>query len=166
MNKYERGVRYACQQPDAWLNLSTLACRFFGVVYILMIFQLCRLFSPLLTCNFARSHAYMRPPARLHRLYLDKQDETKRRSAQTVMHYTVQAISTYIAPIACHLAEELHGFNKGVDPAKTLNESVMKQGWFQPSPEWNKPELVRGRHVFENPIACRIERMRMRARAC
>lgn len=76
------------------------------------------------------------------RLYLSNEDDRKRRSAQTVMHYTVQALSTYIAPVACHLAEELHGFNQGVDPAKVANESVMKQGWFQCPPEWNQPQLA------------------------
>jgi isoleucyl-tRNA synthetase len=76
------------------------------------------------------------------RLYLDEEASTSRRSAQTVMHYTLQALSTYIAPIACHLAEELHSFQDGVDPAVTKTDSVMKQGWFHPPGEWNQPELA------------------------
>eukprot|EP00056_Hartaetosiga_gracilis_P011665 m.177513 g.177513 ORF g.177513 m.177513 type:complete len:289 (+) comp13549_c0_seq3:135-1001(+) len=53
------------------------------------------------------------------RLYLSEVDGASRRGVQTVFHHTLELINLAIAPITCHLAEEVHHFRRGVDPSRS-----------------------------------------------
>ena len=79
------------------------------------------------------------------RLYLDAARSQRRRAAQTVLYAALQAIKKGVAPIACHLAEELHAFEAGVDPANAgaaeISGSVMQTGWIDPPSAWHDPAL-------------------------
>lgn len=50
------------------------------------------------------------------RLYLDLPSATTRRSAQTAMEATLRLLIAALAPVAPHLADELHGFHSGINP--------------------------------------------------
>jgi isoleucyl-tRNA synthetase len=56
-------------------------------------------------------------------LYCDALDSTRRRSTQTVLYRTLDALSKLIAPIACHLAEDIHR-HRGA-----AQQSIIQCGW-------------------------------------
>ncbi len=63
---------------------------------------------------------------------------------QTVMHSIWEAFTKSVAPIACHVGEELYNYRFGRDPAKDDGcQSVMKAGWMAENSMWYNPELAR-----------------------
>lgn len=72
------------------------------------------------------------------RLYISSPTSFRRRSCQTVMYYALENLAKSIAPVLCHLAEDIWQFL----PYKTQYKSVFESGWFHLYEEWNKPELV------------------------
>eukprot|EP00047_Mylnosiga_fluctuans_P020733 m.95683 g.95683 ORF g.95683 m.95683 type:complete len:224 (-) comp8609_c0_seq2:21-692(-) len=76
------------------------------------------------------------------RLYADAASSLARRSAQTAMHHIADAMARAVAPVACHLAEEIHAFRDGRDPAAVPGDSIVKSGWIAVQPEWHQPELA------------------------
>ena len=58
------------------------------------------------------------------------------------MHHLLDGISRLLAPIACHLAEELHAFRSNRDPAKDCGPSIIKSGWVAVDPRWLQPSLA------------------------
>jgi isoleucyl-tRNA synthetase len=76
------------------------------------------------------------------RLYLEAADGIPRRSAQTALHHILDILARAAAPVACHLAEELHAFRRGVDPAeKSGLRSIVLGGWPATS-QWIDPKLA------------------------
>jgi isoleucyl-tRNA synthetase len=72
------------------------------------------------------------------RLYISDLDSFRRRSCQTVLAVAVENLAKAIAPVLCHLAEDVWQFL----PYKTPYKSVFESGWVQMKDEWKKPELV------------------------
>ncbi|KAJ9059834.1 isoleucine-tRNA ligase [Entomophthora muscae] len=74
------------------------------------------------------------------RLYLMRADSSSRRSAQTVLFHVLNSYIRFIAPVGCHMAEEIF------DHAKFLftfpPDSVFKMGWPEQVEEWNAPLLL------------------------
>ncbi|KAI0232253.1 isoleucine-tRNA ligase [Massospora cicadina] len=68
------------------------------------------------------------------RLYLMRADSPSRRSAQTVLFHLLGHYLRFVAPVGCHMAEEMF------DHAKFLfaspPDSVFKLGWPQPAKGW------------------------------
>jgi isoleucyl-tRNA synthetase len=72
------------------------------------------------------------------RLYISNLKSMRRRSCQTVLAVALESIAASIAPVLCHLAEDIWQFL----PYKTPYKSVFESGWVDMKPEWKKPELV------------------------
>jgi isoleucyl-tRNA synthetase len=83
------------------------------------------------------------------RLYISAPDDIRRRSCQTVLAIAIENLAKSIAPVLCHLAEEiwqnlpyrirLSPSDQGEVPP--LVESVFQAGWVQIEPQWHQPEL-------------------------
>jgi len=71
------------------------------------------------------------------RLYISDLNSPRRRSCQTVLAVTVENLAKAIAPVLCHMAEDIWQFL----PYKTPYKSVFESGWVQLDPAWEKPEL-------------------------
>jgi len=63
------------------------------------------------------------------RLYADAPSSTSRRGAQTVLHHVLCGLSTGIAPILCHLGEDIASHQPGIRP----DSSIFTQGWLATS---------------------------------
>jgi isoleucyl-tRNA synthetase len=72
------------------------------------------------------------------RLYISDLNAPRRRSCQTVLAVALENLAKAIAPVLCHLAEDIWQFL----PYKTPYKSVFESGWVEIKPEWKKPELV------------------------
>jgi isoleucyl-tRNA synthetase len=72
------------------------------------------------------------------RLYISDLKSVRRRSCQTVLAVALESLAKAIAPVLCHLAEDIWQFL----PYKTPYKSVFESGWVEMKPEWKKPELV------------------------
>ncbi|GAB4183398.1 MAG: isoleucine--tRNA ligase [Coleofasciculaceae cyanobacterium] len=72
------------------------------------------------------------------RLYISAPDSPRRRSCQTVMAVALENLARAIAPVLCHLAEDIWQFL----PYKTPYKSVFEAGWVKLEDEWKKPELA------------------------
>jgi isoleucyl-tRNA synthetase len=72
------------------------------------------------------------------RLYISAPDSPRRRSCQTVMAVALKNLARAIAPVLCHLAEDIWQFL----PYKTPYKSVFEAGWVKLEDEWKKPELA------------------------
>ncbi|MFM7441064.1 MAG: isoleucine--tRNA ligase [Snowella sp.] len=72
------------------------------------------------------------------RLYISDAHSPRRRSCQTVLQIALENLTKAIAPVLCHLAEDIWQFL----PYETPYKSVFKSGWVTLKPEWNQPELV------------------------
>ncbi len=72
------------------------------------------------------------------RLYISYPDSPRRRSCQTVLAVALENLASAIAPVMCHMAEDIwQSF-----PYKTPTESVFASGWVKLKDEWQKPELA------------------------
>ena len=81
------------------------------------------------------------------RLYTWKHNGVPRRSAQTVLYLTTEALIKMMAPILSFLAEETYSYFKG----KTL-DSVFLENF--PAPTWSNPEL---HALFEKVLVVRSD---------
>jgi isoleucyl-tRNA synthetase len=72
-------------------------------------------------------------------LYADKAEGQARRSAQTVLHEVLLTLSTLIAPVLSHLAEDIWAFLP--EATRGGAESVFLTEWPKAKAEWLNPEL-------------------------
>lgn len=72
------------------------------------------------------------------RLYISDLNSFRRRSCQTVLAVAVENLAMAIAPVLCHLAEDIWQFL----PYKTPYKSVFEAGWVKMKDEWKQPELL------------------------
>ncbi|OKH32423.1 isoleucine--tRNA ligase [Calothrix sp. HK-06] len=72
------------------------------------------------------------------RLYISTADGFRRRSCQTVLYYALDNLTRAIAPVLCHLAEDIWQFL----PYKTPYKSVFEAGWVKLDSKWENPELA------------------------
>ena len=71
------------------------------------------------------------------RLYISSLNSFRRRSCQTVLAIAIENIAKAIAPVLCHMAEDIWQ----ALPYKTGYKSVFESGWVEIQSEWKKPEL-------------------------
>jgi isoleucyl-tRNA synthetase len=71
------------------------------------------------------------------RLYISAVDSPRRRSCQTVLAVTIENLAKSIAPVLCHMAEDIW---QSI-PYDTPSKSVFGAGWVKMENEWTKPEL-------------------------
>ncbi|MBF2064558.1 MAG: isoleucine--tRNA ligase [Calothrix sp. C42_A2020_038] len=72
------------------------------------------------------------------RLYISTPDGFRRRSCQTVLYYALDNLTRAIAPVLCHLAEDIWQFL----PYQTPYKSVFEAGWVKLDNQWENPELA------------------------
>jgi isoleucyl-tRNA synthetase len=72
------------------------------------------------------------------RLYISTPAGFRRRSAQTVLYLALENLTRAIAPVLCHLAEDIWQFL----PYKTPYKSVFESGWVNLDPKWQNPEIA------------------------
>lgn len=72
------------------------------------------------------------------RLYISDPNNLRRRSCQTVLKVALENLAKSIAPVLCHLAEDIWQFL----PYKTPYKSVFEAGWVELESEWKRPELT------------------------
>ena len=71
------------------------------------------------------------------RLYISAPNSPRRRSCQTVMAVALENLAKAIAPVLCHLAEDIWQHI----PYKTSYQSVFEAGWVKLEEEWKKPKI-------------------------
>ena len=76
------------------------------------------------------------------RLYVSAASEFRRRSCQTVLQLVVERLAGLIAPVLCHLAEDIwqHLPYRGL-PGVSLEASVFERGWPTAPDAWRRQEL-------------------------
>ncbi len=72
------------------------------------------------------------------RLYISHPDALRRRSCQTVLKVALENLAKAIAPVLCHMAEDIWQFL----PYKTPYKSVFQSGWVEMEKQWERPELT------------------------
>ncbi|MCU0543295.1 MAG: isoleucine--tRNA ligase [Oscillatoriaceae cyanobacterium Prado104] len=72
------------------------------------------------------------------RLYISAENATRRRSCQTVIAIAVENLARAIAPVLCHMAEDIWQYI----PYPTPYKSVFEAGWVQVEEKWLDPELA------------------------
>ncbi|MGB6167754.1 MAG: isoleucine--tRNA ligase [Geitlerinemataceae cyanobacterium] len=72
------------------------------------------------------------------RLYISAGDAPRRRSCQTVLAIALENLARSIAPVLCHMAEDIW---QNI-PYETPCESVFQAGWVQVGDYWKQPELA------------------------
>ncbi|MEG4207470.1 isoleucine--tRNA ligase [Microcoleus sp. Pol7_A1] len=72
------------------------------------------------------------------RLYISATDTLRRRSCQTVIAIAVENLARAIAPVLCHMAEDIWQYL----PYPTPYKSVFEAGWVQIDAKWHNPELA------------------------
>lgn len=72
------------------------------------------------------------------RLYISALDSPRRRSCQTVMAIALENLARAIAPVLCHMAEDIWQYL----PYPTPYKSVFESGWVKLDENWHKPELT------------------------
>ncbi len=73
------------------------------------------------------------------RLYISGINGDRRRSCQTVMQIALENLTKAIAPVLCHMAEDIWQFL----PYETPQKSVFEAGWIQLENKWKNPDLVK-----------------------
>jgi isoleucyl-tRNA synthetase len=73
------------------------------------------------------------------RLYISAPNSFRRRSCQTVLKIALENLARAIAPVLCHMAEDIWQFL----PYKTPHKSVFEAGWVQLEDQWRNPELAK-----------------------
>jgi isoleucyl-tRNA synthetase len=71
------------------------------------------------------------------RLYISTSDGFRRRSCQTVLQIALENLARAIAPVLCHMAEDIWQFL----PYKTPYKSVFESGWVKVEEKWRNPQL-------------------------
>ncbi|MEM9273690.1 MAG: isoleucine--tRNA ligase [Cyanobacteria bacterium P01_F01_bin.143] len=72
------------------------------------------------------------------RLYISSLGSFRRQSCQTVLAIAVENLAKAIAPVLCHMAEDIWQSL----PYDTGYDSVFQSGWLEIKAEWQKPDLV------------------------
>jgi isoleucyl-tRNA synthetase len=72
------------------------------------------------------------------RLYISAPDAFRRRSCQTVLAIALENLAKAIAPVLCHMAEDIWQYL----PYTTPYQSVFEAGWVQLEDQWHQPELA------------------------
>ncbi|MEG3882377.1 class I tRNA ligase family protein, partial [Microcoleus sp. herbarium7] len=72
------------------------------------------------------------------RLYISATNAHRRRSCQTVIAIAVENLARAIAPVLCHMAEDIWQYI----PYQTPYKSVFEAGWVQLDSKWHDPELA------------------------
>jgi isoleucyl-tRNA synthetase len=72
------------------------------------------------------------------RLYISHPESIRRRGCQTVLVVAVESLAKAIAPVLCHMAEDIWQFL----PYETPYKSVFEAGWVKMDKQWEKPELT------------------------
>ncbi len=72
------------------------------------------------------------------RLYISAPDSFRRRSCQTVLAIVLENLTKAIAPVLCHMAEDIWQYL----PYPTPYKSVFESGWVKLDPQWSKPDLA------------------------
>ncbi|MCY7274407.1 MAG: class I tRNA ligase family protein, partial [Phormidesmis sp. CAN_BIN44] len=70
------------------------------------------------------------------RLYISASDSLRRRSCQTVLAIAVENLARAIAPVLCHMAEDIWQ----AIPYPTPYKSVFEAGWVKLENQWKAPE--------------------------
>ncbi|MEB3321657.1 MAG: class I tRNA ligase family protein, partial [Synechococcaceae cyanobacterium] len=71
------------------------------------------------------------------RLYVSAAGDPRRRSCQTVLHLVVERLAGLIAPVLCHMAEDIWQHL----PYRVPERSVFERGWPVAPPDWAAPDL-------------------------
>ncbi|MBW4589273.1 isoleucine--tRNA ligase [Aetokthonos hydrillicola Thurmond2011] len=72
------------------------------------------------------------------RLYISAPNSFRRRSCQTVLAIALENLARAIAPVLCHMAEDIWQYL----PYKTPYKSVFESGWIQLDKQWFDPEIA------------------------
>lgn len=72
------------------------------------------------------------------RLYISSTNSFRRRSCQTVLAIALENLTRAIAPVLCHMAEDIWQYL----PYETPHKSVFESGWMQLDQRWYNPELA------------------------
>ena len=72
------------------------------------------------------------------RLYVSGAGDFRRRSCQTVLHLVVERLAGLIAPVLCHMAEDIWQNL----PYPVAERSVFERGWPTAAAAWRRPELA------------------------
>jgi len=72
------------------------------------------------------------------RLYISAANTLRRRSCQTILWVALENLTTAIAPVLSHLAEDIWQFL----PYDTPHKSVFESGWLKLEAEWKQPQLA------------------------
>ncbi|MBW4597064.1 MAG: isoleucine--tRNA ligase [Brasilonema angustatum HA4187-MV1] len=100
-------------------------------------FQFFRFFQTIQNfCVVDLSNFYL--DAAKDRLYISAPNGFRRRSCQTVLKIALENLARAIAPVLCHMAEDIWQFL----PYKTPYKSVFEAGWVQLDQKWRNPELA------------------------
>ncbi|MEO0395294.1 MAG: isoleucine--tRNA ligase [Cyanobacteria bacterium P01_A01_bin.137] len=72
------------------------------------------------------------------RLYISDANSERRRSCQTVLAVALENLAKSVAPVLCHMAEDIWQFM----PYETGTKSVFEAGWLTIDSAWAKPDLA------------------------
>jgi isoleucyl-tRNA synthetase len=72
------------------------------------------------------------------RLYISSPNSFRRRSCQTVLAIILENLTRAIAPVLCHMAEDIWQYL----PYPTPYKSVFEAGWLTLDPQWSQPDLA------------------------
>jgi isoleucyl-tRNA synthetase len=72
------------------------------------------------------------------RLYISAPTSFRRRSCQTVLAIILENLTRAIAPVLCHMAEDIWQYL----PYPTPYKSVFESGWVKLDPQWSQPSLA------------------------
>jgi isoleucyl-tRNA synthetase len=72
------------------------------------------------------------------RLYIGSPNSYRRRSCQTVLAIIVENLARSIAPVLCHMSEDIWQYL----PYPTPYKSVFEAGWVKLDPQWLQPNLA------------------------
>ncbi len=72
------------------------------------------------------------------RLYISAPNSFRRRSCQTVLAIVLENLTKAIAPVLCHMAEDIWQYL----PYQTPYKSVFEAGWVKVDLQWSKPNLA------------------------
>nr|WP_287129376.1 isoleucine--tRNA ligase [Candidatus Cyanaurora vandensis] len=92
-------------------------------------------------------------------LYISTPEGSRRRSAQTVLYHVLETLTRLIAPVLCHLAEDIWQHL----PYPTDYPSVFLAGWPAVSEAWRQPELAQtGKELINlrNLVTLKLEEAR------
>jgi len=94
------------------------------------------------------------------RLYISSPDAFRRRSCQTVMAIALENLARAIAPVLCHMAEDIWQYL----PYKTPYNSVFESGWVKLEEKWQNPKLAQSwQHLRQ--IRTEVNKVLEKARA-